>query len=316
MDRNGEQQEAEARRPHVSDADGPQEFLQAGPREESEGRWVSKRRPGHRSSREDGRGTSLRGSQRSAHAGVRLLRHPGAWGPGFWNFSQVGFFGTGGNASGLPNVPVVRIELDDGTDQNLVGIRTWAQIDPGYADTDWPYTIEINDALFQKLTRLAPALTTVGTTVVDDCDGKATTVPVYVAPGKQLRIEDANGGEMFRVKGYHFVRKPKGTGSCGGIGGMDKPAAQLGASFLPPLRHDDLQPSQAGTMVEVRLLQPACAGVLPNSSDLPTTALIPRGYFRSDLVVSGTVRACRGQEKVSEDSSRPCSGGEVLYRIL
>jgi hypothetical protein len=151
---------------------------------------------------------------------------------GFWNFSQIGFFGTGDNGSGLPNVPVVRIELDDGTDQNLVGIRTWAQIDPGYADTDWPYTIEINDALFHELKRLAPTLSTVGTTVVSDCDGKATTVPVYVVPNKQLRIEDAKGGEMFRVKGYHFVRKPKGTGSCGGIGGMDTPAAQLGASFL------------------------------------------------------------------------------------
>ena len=61
--------------------------------------------------------------------------------------AQNGFFSS--NASkiraGLPNVPVVFLRLGE--------VRVWAQIDTGYEDAVYPRSVDINQALFDRLRR-------------------------------------------------------------------------------------------------------------------------------------------------------------------
>ena len=142
---------------------------------------------------------------------------------GFRRISTRGYFSSDPTSlhAGVSNVPVIFA--------NLGGIRAAAQIDTGYDDSVFPHTIELNPAMFDQVSAAMP-LVQVGTVSIRTCAGTTRSVPVYVAPQQRLRFENETGSELLAFSGFYVLRKE--PGACGGIGGLARPAAQIGASFL------------------------------------------------------------------------------------
>jgi hypothetical protein len=132
---------------------------------------------------------------------------------------QSGFFSTVG--AGLPNVPVVFLRLGD--------VRVWAQIDTGYEDFVYSRSIDINQALFDRLMTSGAKLDRVNDIDIWTCDGREHR-PVYRIKDRLLRIENEQGKRVAETENFHLI--VKSPNSCGGIADMAEPAAQLGASFL------------------------------------------------------------------------------------
>jgi hypothetical protein len=137
--------------------------------------------------------------------------------------SQSGFFSSepSKRGAGLPNVPVVFLRLGD--------IRVWAQIDTGYEDFVYSRSIDINQALFDRLMASGAKLDRVNDIDIWTCDGREHR-PVYRIPDRPLRIENEQGKRVAETEAFHLI--VKAPNSCGGIADMSEPAAQLGASFL------------------------------------------------------------------------------------
>lgn len=175
---------------------------------------------------------------------------PDARRDGFVRIAQDGFFGAAPRRH--PNVPVVFIELEERAieiDRPRLaaprrGGRTWAQLDTGYADTLWPYSVDINEAYLAQLKALAPTLARVGLVSVGGCGREDSLREVYVAPGWRLDVVGDDPAARIPFNGFYFIVKPRRT-ACGGIGPMDEPAAQLGASFLRAFGTTILVPSRA-----------------------------------------------------------------------
>lgn len=175
---------------------------------------------------------------------------PAALRDGFMRIDQGGFFGS--TSRRRPNVPVVFIELEErSTDRDRPrlaaprrGARTWAQLDTGYADTLWPYSVDINEAYLARLRDFAPSLTRVGLVSVAGCGREDSLREVYVAPGWRLDVVGDDPASRIPFNAVHFIVKPRSTG-CGGIGPLDEPAAQLGSSFLRAFGTTILVPSRA-----------------------------------------------------------------------
>jgi hypothetical protein len=142
---------------------------------------------------------------------------------GFTPVSQAGFFAPDA-ASVDPsraNVPVVFIRIGD--------VRTWAQIDTGYADTVLPHSVDVNAALHDRLSESGVALEGLPVLRVTTCDGSESR-KVYRTNGTPLGIESDDGTAIARMDSFHLV--VNSPNDCGGIAGLATPAAQLGASFL------------------------------------------------------------------------------------
>ncbi len=137
--------------------------------------------------------------------------------------AQNGFFSSDPSKvrAGLPNVPVVFLRLGD--------VRVWAQIDTGYEDFVYSRSVDINQALFDRLVASGAKLDRVEDIDIWTCDGREHR-PVYRIRGRPLTIEDQGGKKIVETEEFHLVVKP--ANSCGGIADMKEPAAQLGASFL------------------------------------------------------------------------------------
>lgn len=137
--------------------------------------------------------------------------------------AQNGFFSSDPSkvSAGLPNVPVVFLRLGD--------VRVWAQIDTGYEDFVYSRSVDINQALFDRLVASGAKLDRVEDIDIWTCDGREHR-PVYRIRGRPLIIEDQEGKKIVETEEFHLVVKP--ANSCGGIADMKEPAAQLGASFL------------------------------------------------------------------------------------
>jgi hypothetical protein len=142
---------------------------------------------------------------------------------GFKRISTKGYFSSDPNSlrAGVSNVPVIFV--------NLGGVKAPAQIDTGYDDSVYHHTIELNPAMFDKVNAAVP-LVPVGSVSIRTCAGSNRSVPVYVAPHQSLRFEDENGTGLLAFSGFYLLRKE--PGACGGIGALEEPAAQIGASFL------------------------------------------------------------------------------------
>lgn len=142
---------------------------------------------------------------------------------GFRRVSTRGYFSSDPNSlrPGVSNVPVVFV--------NLGGVRAPAQIDTGYDDGVYHHTIELNPALFDRVSA-AVTLVRVGSVSIRTCAGTSTSVPVSVAPYRSVRFEDETGTALLTFGGFYVLRKE--PGACGGIGTLAEPAAQIGASFL------------------------------------------------------------------------------------
>ena len=137
--------------------------------------------------------------------------------------SQSGFFSSDLSTikSGLANVPVVYLDLG--------AVRAWAQIDTGYADTVYPHSVDINEALYDRLARSGMRLERLRDLGVWTCEGHESR-RVYAVTDKALVIENERGQPIAETDSFALIVKP--ASGCGGIGGMSEPAAQLGASFL------------------------------------------------------------------------------------
>jgi hypothetical protein len=137
--------------------------------------------------------------------------------------SQSGFFSSdhAKPGAGLPNVPVVFLRLGD--------IRVWAQIDTGYEDFVYSRSIDINQALFDRLVASGAKLDRVNDIDIWTCDGREHR-PVYRIKDRPLMIENEQGKRIAETPDFHLI--VKSPNSCGGIADMAEPAAQLGASFL------------------------------------------------------------------------------------
>jgi hypothetical protein len=137
--------------------------------------------------------------------------------------AQDGFFSSAPSKLGsrLPNVPVVFLRLGD--------IRVWAQIDTGYEDFVCSHSIDINQALFDRLVASGARLDRVNDIDIWTCDGRDHR-PVYRIENRPLTIENEQGKRIAETENFHLI--VKSPNSCGGIADMAEPAAQLGASFL------------------------------------------------------------------------------------
>jgi hypothetical protein len=137
--------------------------------------------------------------------------------------SQKGFFSADLATidPGLPNVPVVYLRLGE--------VRAWAQIDTGYADTVYPRSVDINEALYDRLAGSGVKLERLPDIGVWTCEGRESR-RVYAVRDRVLRIENERARPILETESFALIVKP-GNG-CGGIGAMKAPAAQLGASFL------------------------------------------------------------------------------------
>ena len=142
---------------------------------------------------------------------------------GFTPVAQNGFFSSDPSKSGarLPNVPVVFLALGD--------VRVWAQIDTGYEDFVYSRSIDINQALFDRLVANGAKLDRVEDIDLWTCDGREHW-PVYRVKDRPLSIENEQGRQIVETDDFHLIVKSANT--CGGIADMPEPAAQLGASFL------------------------------------------------------------------------------------
>jgi hypothetical protein len=142
---------------------------------------------------------------------------------GLTPIAQNGFFSSDPSkiSAGLPNVPVVFLRLGD--------VRVWAQIDTGYEDFVYSHSVDINQALFDRLVRSGISLDRVNDIDIWTCDGREHR-PVYRVERLPLTIEDQQGKKIVETEHFHLVVKP--ANSCGGIADLKEPAAQLGASFL------------------------------------------------------------------------------------
>jgi hypothetical protein len=142
---------------------------------------------------------------------------------GFTPVAQNGFFSSEPSKSGarLPNVPIVFLALGD--------VCVWAQIDTGYEDFVYSRSIDINQALFDRLVRDGAKLDRVEDIDIWTCDGREHW-PVYRVKNRPLSIENEQGRQIVETDHFHLIVKSANT--CGGIADMSEPAAQLGASFL------------------------------------------------------------------------------------
>jgi hypothetical protein len=136
---------------------------------------------------------------------------------------QAGFFASDPAKidPGRPDVPVVFLRLSD--------VRAFAQIDTGYDDTAFAHSVDINQALFERLVESGNKLDRVGDSDVWTCDGHERW-PRYRLEDRPLAIENEQGKPIVQTDDFHLIVKR--ANGCGGIADMTEPAAQLGASFL------------------------------------------------------------------------------------
>ena len=94
--------------------------------------------------------------------------------------SETGFFSSDLSTigAGLANVPVVYLRLGE--------VRAWAQIDTGYADTVIPHSVDINEALYDRLVASGVRLERVADIGVLTCEGRESR-RVYAVRGGRLR---------------------------------------------------------------------------------------------------------------------------------
>jgi hypothetical protein len=142
---------------------------------------------------------------------------------GFAPIRQSGFFSSDPAhvESDRPNVPVLFVQIGR--------VRTWAQIDTGYDDRLYPYSIDINQALYRRLGESGVRLRPEGSVMVKTCEGLESR-RVYSAANAPLIVETDDGKPIRHTVSYYLI--VKSASGCGGIGAMSAPAAQLGASFL------------------------------------------------------------------------------------
>ncbi len=159
----------------------------------------------------------------AVHLGAQACNPRALSARGLVPVAQTGFFSSDVSkvGSGRPNVPVVFLRLGD--------VHAWGQIDTGYADSVYPYSVDINEALYDRLVAGGVKMARTADIGVWTCEGQESR-RAYVAEGSALALENERGERIVETGRFHLIVKP--PNGCGGIAAMATPAAQLGASFL------------------------------------------------------------------------------------
>ncbi len=166
-------------------------------------------------------------SKRAAFVGAAPCQTDALRAKGLVPISQSGFFGADPtlNDGHHPNVPVVFVSVG--------GVRAPAQIDTGYDDVVYTHSVDINQPLFDRLTRAARRSPMSPTSMSQPARAPRTEA----STGSQiarLRSKPTRARRSIRIDSFHLILKR--ANGCGGIAAMTTPAAQLGASFLEVFR--------------------------------------------------------------------------------
>jgi len=188
--------------------------------------------------------------------GVQPCRPQALIARGLTPVDQTGFFASDPAKTGprRPDVPVVFLRLGE--------VRAFAQIDTGYEDLAYAHSVDINQALFERLVESGIKLDRVGESDVWTCDGHERW-PRYRLGDRTLTIENERGTPIVQTDDFHLIVKR--ANGCGGIAEMAEPAAQLGASFLRLFGTIVFDPKNATVWLEgAAAKQP---GAAPGSAD-------------------------------------------------
>jgi hypothetical protein len=93
----------------------------------------------------------------------------------------------------------------------------------------YPNSIDINQALYERLIKDGMQLRHVSDIMVSTCEGREVR-PVYSLMDERVIVETEQAQPIVRTNNFYLILKQ--ANGCGGIGAMSEPAAQLGASFL------------------------------------------------------------------------------------
>jgi hypothetical protein len=133
----------------------------------------------------------------------------------------------------VPNVPSVPIRVGAATAP--------AQLDTGFDDYLYPFSINVNEAFFAAITKASPeALVRAADRdlSLSTCAGVAERVEAYVlAAGGEAALVDESGAPAFATaQATVFVKRtPAAAKRCGGIGTWTAPAAPVGGTFFDAL---------------------------------------------------------------------------------
>ncbi len=166
---------------------------------------------------------SVQFAGRSVFVGAEPCQSDALRAKGLAPISQRGFFAVDPslNDDHHPNVPVVFIGLG--------GVHAPAQVDTGYDDISYTHSVDINQPLFDRLVESGVVLDHVADINIATC-ASAENRSVYRVKDRALAIETEQGATIVNIETFHLILKR--ANGCGGIGAIDTPAAQLGASFL------------------------------------------------------------------------------------
>ncbi len=129
-----------------------------------------------------------------------------------------------------PNIPTIPVRVGP--------VRALAQVDTGYADSQSPPSLNINQALFQQLQAVGVPLRAMAgpNLLLSTCvPGQSEEVKRYRLTGATtVELVGEAGQAVRRLRGVTLVVKnsPAAVRVCGGVGTWSQPAAQLGASFV------------------------------------------------------------------------------------
>jgi hypothetical protein len=142
---------------------------------------------------------------------------------GFVPINQHGFFSADRSAidPSHANVPIVYMSLGD--------VRVFAQFDTGYDDLRYVHTVDINQALFDRLIASGAELELLGETRLETCKGSESR-KVYRMKNRNAVIENERAKPIVAMSDVFLSLKQ--ANGCGGIAASRVPAAQLAASFL------------------------------------------------------------------------------------
>jgi hypothetical protein len=140
---------------------------------------------------------------------------------GFLRLDERGFFAAEPALRGMvANVPVVPLRIGD--------VEVSAQLDTGYGDRAYPFSIDINQVLLTALRAQGVALTRIGEVKIFTCQNSETR-DVFAAPAP-LRLGPDGEAPLAKTSSYALI--PKAPNGCGGIADWKMPGAQLSARFL------------------------------------------------------------------------------------
>lgn len=131
--------------------------------------------------------------------------------------------------SPCPNIPSIPVRIG--------GAEAMAQLDTGFDDGLHPPSLNINRAFLRQIRRTGLGLERQpdADLTLSTCTGAAEAVIAYRLPaGEGVELVGSDGATVSRRTDVMLFLKdtPASARSCGGIGTWNRPAAQLGASFV------------------------------------------------------------------------------------